>query len=236
MPEEMLDHQPPDATCRGSPPPPSSGWLSLVDLLSSSVTLTERSLQALQVVDRCDFVPPGCNPYDDTPQRIGYHATISAPHMHAMALRALGDHLRPGARALDIGCGSGFLSAVMARHVGSGGRVIGIDYLEPLVSLARRNVSKSHGDLVDCGCLKLEVGDGWKGCPDEAPFDAIHVGAAASDMPAALVEQLNPGGRMVIPIGAQGKTQTFIQVDKDTSGRITERRLVDVVYVPLVKV
>merc|ERR1712151_1378844 len=160
----------------------------------------------------------------------------SAPHMHTWALKLLSEHLRPGCRALDVGCGSGFLSAVMAHLVGPSGLVVGIDYLEPLVSLSHKNVSKSHSDLLESGNLRLDVGDGWKGCPQDGPFDAIHVGAAASEMPRCLLEQLKLGGRMVIPVGQVGRTQAFMQVDKDLQGNITEQRLVDVMYVPLVQV
>lgn len=211
-------------------------WSSLVDRLSRSVGLQGRALEAMRLVDRGEFVLAGSNAYDDVPQRIGHMATISAPHMHAMALNVLAEHLRPGCRALDVGCGSGFLAAVMAHLVGPEGLVVGIDYLEPLVDLAHENVCKSHGHLLRSARLRLEVGDGWKGCPLDAPFDAIHVGAAASETPRALVEQLKPGGRMVIPLGQTGRTQAFMQVDKDVQGKVSEKRLVDVMYVPLVQV
>lgn len=213
-----------------------SDWDAAVDRLGLTTGLSGRAMEAMRSVDRADFVPGDGLPYVDSPQRIGYRATISAPHMHAMALKLLSGQLRPGTKALDVGCGSGYLCAAMALMVGEEGRVVGIDYIEPLVELSRENISKSHKDLLASQRIRLEVGDGWKGWPDEAPFDAIHVGAAAPTVPLALVEQLAAGGRMVVPVGEQGGEQHLTQVDKDEDGHVWARTLGSVVYVPLVKV
>lgn len=235
---EVPEHASPPSVPMRPKRPVVAAWSQLVDKLSHSVGLQGRALEVLRLVDRGDFVLPGSSAYDDKPQRIGHNATISAPHMHAMALRLLVEQLRPGCRVLDVGSGSGFLSTVMAHLVGPGpsGLVIGIDYLEPLVRLAKTNVANNHPELLEgaSASLRLEVGDGWKGCAQDGPFDAIHVGAAASELPHALVQQLKPGGRMVIPVGQAGRTQAFMQVDKDSQGRISEQRLIDVMYVPLV--
>merc|ERR1719321_861530 len=154
--------------------------------------------------DRGDYAPQDA--YSDRPQSIGMAATISAPHMHALALDLLVDHLKPGARVLDVGSGSGYLCACMARMVGPSGLVIGVDHLSPLVELAVTNIKKADADLLDAQ-LAILHGDGWKGCPDDAPFDCIHVGAAAESIPASLLEQLKPGGRMVIPVGRQSNVK-----------------------------
>lgn len=213
----------------------SPEWHALLARLSRTVGLRGPALEAMRLVDRADFVPGGGSAYVDSPQRIGHSATISAPHMHATALMLLSEQLLPGCKALDVGCGSGYLSAAMAHMVKPTGTVLGIDYIEPLVDLAHKNISKSHGELLRSGCLRLEMGDGWKGCSAEAPFDAIHVGAAADCVPEALVEQLRPGGRLLVPVGSAGGEQVFTQVDKDYDGGIVVRRLGSVVYVPLVR-
>lgn len=212
---------------------PSPGNRDLVCNLQKAGVLTKDSVEkAMLATDRLDYAPREA--YVDAPQPIGMGATISAPHMHAHALELLASCLLPGARVLDIGCGSGYLSACMARMVGPRGIVIGVDHLEPLVDLSISNVKKSDADLLESGRLLLLHGDGWKGCPEDAPFDCIHVGAAAEEVPAALLEQLKPGGRMVIPVGTQ--SQWFYQIDRKLDGEYTNKKLMCVRYVPLVKV
>eukprot|EP01137_Pigoraptor_chileana_P021760 Opistho-2@85859 len=186
---------------------------------------------AMRAVDRGDFIPH--NAYKDAPQPIGFSATISAPHMHASALELLAENLKPGSKALDIGSGSGYLAACMAVMVGPAGKVIGIDHIEELVALSRRNVEVHHRDLLLSGRLELIVGDGRKGRKEEAPYDAIHVGAAASQVPQALIEQLRPGGRMVIPVENMLGEQDLVFYHKEVDGTITTQHVMGVMYVPL---
>jgi protein-L-isoaspartate(D-aspartate) O-methyltransferase len=119
--------------------------------------------------------------------------------MHAHVLELLEPFIQPGAKVLDVGCGSGYLLTAMSHMVGEEGRVFGIDYIQGLVDLSLGNMSKEDGILLDSGRVVVTLGDGWKGIPDEAPFDCIHVGAAAASIPDALVQQLKDGGRMIIP-------------------------------------
>jgi protein-L-isoaspartate(D-aspartate) O-methyltransferase len=189
-------------------------------------------MNVMKQVDRGNYCTS--NPYFDSPQPIGHRATISAPHMHAMTLELLEKQLTgQGKRALDVGSGSGYLSAALALMVGDSGKVVGIDYLEPLVELSIENL-KRDGRLPAAN-LEIRRGDGWLGAPDQAPFDAIHVGAAASSLPQALVDQLALGGRMVIPVGPEGGDQYLLQVDKDADGKIHKKIITGVRYVPLVK-
>mmetsp|Transcript_40769 Transcript_40769/g.130096 ORF Transcript_40769/g.130096 Transcript_40769/m.130096 type:complete len:226 (-) Transcript_40769:221-898(-) len=115
--------------------------------------------RAMRLVDRGHFSPSGGQAYHDSPQVIGYGATISAPHMHAFCLELLAGHLVPGARALDVGSGTGYLSAVMAQMVGPEGRVVGVEHIPQLVEMSLTNMRKDpdNGKLMDSGRVRLLV-------------------------------------------------------------------------------
>ena len=146
-------------------------------------------------VDRAHYSPS--SPYEDSPQAIGHGATISAPHMHAHACEALLPFLHPSSSVLDVGSGSGFLTHVLANLVEPGGRVVGIDHIQALVDLANRNASSNEGgrEALSTGRIKFVKGDGRKGWPEDAPYDAIHVGAAAEEAHQELIDQLKTPGR-----------------------------------------
>lgn len=203
----------------------------LVKYLRESQFIRTRTIELVMLkVDRGNYVSH--NPYFDMPQSIGYGVTISAPHIHATALESLRHHLKHGERALDVGSGSGYLTVCMALMVGKTGRAVGIEHVPELVKYAKNNVVKEHPRLLITGQLKFIVGDGRFGSPSDGPFNAIHVGAAAPDIPEALIDQLKEGGRMVIPIG-EGKAQMLYEVDKHNNGSVTKRSLTGVYYVPL---
>jgi protein-L-isoaspartate(D-aspartate) O-methyltransferase len=136
----------------------------------------------------------------DNPQSIGYGVTISAPHMHAKACEAVVDFLKPGARVLDVGSGSGYLTHVLAELVKPGGTVVGVEHIQPLVDLAHRNTAKSAEgrELLANGSITYVKADGrkgWTGKGGEEGYDVIHVGAAAVGFHQELIDQLKKPGR-----------------------------------------
>jgi len=191
-------------------------------LINTREIKSELVRNTLLIVDRAKYVPH--RSYDDSPQSIGYGVTISAPHMHAICLDIFADVLKPGSRVLDVGCGSGYLTTCFARMVGEYGKVIGIDIIPQLIDLSFKNIMSDYPAALDTKLIELYRADGWKGWPQYAPYNAIHVGAAAESVPHSLVEQLALGGRMLIPIGPNGGDQYLIQVDKQPDGTIKQKK------------
>ena len=135
--------------------------------------------------------------------------------------------------ALDVGSGSGYLTACMGYMVGNTGKVHGIDHIPQLVETSVNNLKKGNSELLSSGVLEMHTGDGRKGYAPGAPYDAIHVGAAAPTLPQALIEQLKHGGRLIIPVGPEGGNQELVQYDKKADGEVVRRVLMGVIYVPL---
>lgn len=178
-------------------------------------------------------------PYHDRPNSIGYSATISAPHMHAYAMELLLKQLSvPDARVLDVGAGSGYLTACFSRFgqaqsSNSKGLIVGIEHHPKLVEFAIGNLNSDDPTFLKDGKVKIIQGDGRLGCEEFGPYDAIHVGAAAVEIPENLLKQLKPGGRMICPVGPAGETQQLEQYDKLLNGEIKKESLMPVVFVPL---
>lgn len=184
-------------------------------------------LKAMQMVERHRFVPESYRylAYEDSPLPIGLGQTISQPYIVALMTQEI--RPREGQRVLEIGTGSGYQAAILSCLVKE---VYTVELLEELGEKARLRLQALGYRNVRC-----RVGDGWKGWPEAAPFDAILVTAAPDEVPAALVEQLAPGGRMIVPVGPREGIQTLLRIEKDGKGIPRQTGLIPVRFVPLVK-
>jgi protein-L-isoaspartate(D-aspartate) O-methyltransferase len=182
-------------------------------------------LEALNTVERHRFVPPGEVPfaYENRPLAIGYGQTISQPYIVAL----MTDLIAPEADdiVLEIGTGSGYQAAVLAGLVD---HLYSIEIIEALAKEATARLERLGYDNVS-----TTLGDGYHGWKEHAPFDAIVVTAAASHVPPPLIEQLKPGGRMVIPVGGRFATQLLLLLEKNDEGEIITRQIGAVRFVPL---
>ena len=133
---------------------------------------------------------------------------------------------------LDVGSGSGYLTACLARLVRPGGKAIGVEHIQELVEKSRANLNKHQRELLDEGVLEIHKADGRHGYASEAPYDAIHVGAAVPETPHELLRQLKVGGRLVAPVGGRSG-QEMITYEKREDGSYAEYRHMGVLYVPL---
>lgn len=188
--------------------------------------MAPRVRAALGKVERHRLVPPDQAKlaYRNHPLPIGHGQTISQPYIVALSTDLLAPE--PHHMVLEIGTGSGYQAAVLAEIVR---QVYTIEIVEPLGREAEKNLK-----ALGYRNVEVRVGDGYKGWPEKAPFDAIVVTAAAPDIPQALVEQLKPGGRMVIPVGERWEIQQLLLLLRDADGTLKRKKVLPVRFVPLV--
>ena len=186
-----------------------------------------RVLGAMRTVPRHLFVPPDLLElaYADRPLPIGHGQTISQPYIVAAMTELL--QVGPDDKVLEIGTGSGYQAAVLAEIVG---KVFTIEIVEPLAEDARERLRRLGYDNVE-----VRRGDGYYGWEEKAPFQGIIVTAAASHIPPPLLEQLQPGARMVIPVGPPLQVQMLMLIEKHLDGRIVQRSLMPVRFVPFTR-
>lgn len=220
----------------------SSNSALIEHLARIGVLRSEKVRSAMLAVDRKNYCLPATvsHAYDDSPQYIGFDATISAPHMHAYCMdKLLPFIIERECNVMDVGCGSGYLCALISR-INPKATVYGIDIKPGLVELSAANIRKKDGDLLDTGRVRLSEGSGWDGVPGGLLFDAIHVGAAAESVPRSLLQQLKIGGTLIVPVGPEGYSQKLVQVTRKGGSGNDDRdfhidEILDVAFVPLVK-
>jgi protein-L-isoaspartate(D-aspartate) O-methyltransferase len=190
-------------------------------------TIDPRVLEVMRRVPRHAFVPAeeAANAYEDRPLPIGYGQTISQPFIVALMtdlLRTAPEHV-----VLEVGTGSGYQAAVLAELVR---QVQSVEIIAALADVAEQRLQAQRYRNV-----AVHRGDGYHGVPQAAPFDGIVVTAAAGGIPPPLLDQLRPGGRMVIPVGGGFALQHLVLVEKAPDGKVSTRQTLPVAFVPLVR-
>ena len=183
-------------------------------------------LDAFREVPREAFVSPdyAAAAYDDHPLPIEAGQTISQPYIVALMIEAAG--IKSGDKVLEVGAGSGYAAAVISRIARD---VVAIERQHDLVQVAQGRLKRLGYDKV-----RSVEGDGTRGCPEEAPFDAILAAASGSHVPPPLVAQLAPEGRLVMPVGEPGWVQKLVKVTKQEDGILQQSDLGEVRFVPLI--
>lgn len=214
----------------GAQQPPAAGESRRREMVEEQIRA--RGIENARVLDAYRKVPPDRfvpvelqdRAFDDSPLPIGFSQTISQPYIVAYMTDAL--DVEAGHTVLEIGTGSGYQAAVLGELAKT------VYTIEIVPELA----SRAAGTLASLGYRNVHVraGDGYAGWPEHAPFDRIMVTAAPEEVPAPLLEQLAPGGRLVIPVGEQGRTQWMTVVDKTGDGLVS-RRTIPVQFVPFTR-
>jgi protein-L-isoaspartate(D-aspartate) O-methyltransferase len=191
----------------------------------SPAGIDPRVLEALRTVPRHEFVPGSLShlAYANRPLPIGLGQTISQPFIVALMTHLV--RAKPGDRVLEIGTGSGYQAAVLSALVAE---VYSVEIVAELGKSATETLAR-----LGYANVKTRIGDGYQGWAEHAPYDSIVVTAAPSHIPAPLIEQLKPGGRMVVPVGE--RSQDLMLVEKAADGTTTTSRIIPVRFVPLVR-
>ena len=200
--------------------------VALTSQLIGKSALDARVMSAMAQVPRDAFVPKALRhaAYVNGPLPIGHGQTISQPYIVALMTDLIAP--APAHRVLEIGTGSGYQTAVLSLLCQ---QVYSIDRVAALSSAATARL-----EALGYHNVATRVGNGYRGWPDQAPFDGIIVTAAARSIPSALIEQLKPGGRMAIPVGAPHGPQDLMLVAKDEAGQVDSHAVLSVAFVPMI--
>ncbi len=201
--------------------------LMIKNQLQSRGIRDDAVLEVMRSVERHNFVPENYRDraYSDGPLPIGHGQTISQPYIVAFMTEQL--QVSSQHKILEIGTGSGYQAAILgelAKHVFT------IEIIPELAEDAKNILGHlSYKNIT------VRAGDGYKGWPEEAPFERIMVTAAPTEIPQTLIDQLAPGGRMILPVGAQFLVQYLWVIEKDDQGTVTKEKILPVRFVPMVK-
>lgn len=198
-------------------------------LLALCPEVSAAVLQVIRGIPRHLFVDDRSLAYEDAPLAIGRGQTISQPSLVAKTLEAL--NLGPGMRVLDVGAGSGWTAALLARLVGPRGYVVALERHAPLCERALANITKIHDKALDATIEVLHA-DGMNGHPNLAPYQAIHVGCAAKEIPQALLDELAEDGRLIIPVGTANGVQVLQRITRKKTN-FQRETLCEVRFVPM---
>ena len=201
--------------------------LMIKNQLQSRGIRDDAVLEVMRSVERHNFVPENYRDraYSDGPLPIGHGQTISQPYIVAFMTEQL--QVSSQHKVLEIGTGSGYQAAILgelAKHVFT---------IEIIPELAEG--AKNILNHLNYKNITVRAGDGYKGWPEEAPFERIMVTAAPTEIPQTLIDQLAPGGRMILPVGAQFLVQYLWVIEKDDQGTVTKEKILPVRFVPMVK-
>ncbi len=200
------------------------------ELIQGGYLKTKIIIEAFDKINREDFVPENFKEeaYLNMPLAIGHGQTISQPLTIAFMLELLKP--REGEKILDVGSGSGYVTALLSYVVGEKGKVYAIERVSELKKTGEHNADKYA--FIRKGIAEFFYGDGSLGLPDKMPFDKIHIAATGKEIPAALKEQLKIGGKLVMPIG--GLNQDLVLLEKEGKDKFKERHYPGFSFVPLI--
>jgi protein-L-isoaspartate(D-aspartate) O-methyltransferase len=187
--------------------------------------LAPRVMAAVRKVPRHEFVSLAPRPgaYANPPLPIGHRPTISQPYIVALMSDLM--DIRPADRVLEIGTGSGYQAAILAELASA---VYSVEIVEPLGHEAAARLER-----LGYRNVMTRIGDGFRGWAEQAPFDSIMVTAAPREVPQPLIDQLKPGGRLVVPVGGQATGQSLLLIEKRMDGTVVRRNVLAVRFVPL---
>ena len=198
----------------------------IAELIKAGYLKTQPVIEAFKAIDRKDFLPEDLQnqAYENTALPIGEKQTISQPLVVAFMLELL--ELKPGGKILEIGTGSGWNTALMAKIIGGQGKIYSIERIEALHDFAKKNISKYE---FAAGVVELILGDGSKGFSGGAPYDKIIAAASGKEIPPAWKEQLKIVGRIVSPV-----KDSIVVIDKLTKDKFETKQYFGFAFVPLV--